>query len=271
MDKRVTICSTNGQSKLVNITGDMKFEDFLELSSKKLGVTAKRVFNKGSEVDGVDVIRDGDMLNITDAAGLPTPGSKSQHLLKIAVIGPGGVGKSAITVQYVQGRFLVDYDPTIEDAHRKQVVIDGQSWMLDILDTAGQEDYTVLRGQWMQEKEGFIMVYSVLDRRTFEEVQAFYDQLRQIHDVCPPLVLLANKVDMPPEKRQVSKFEGEQMAQRFNNAIFLESSAKTGQNIDNAFITLVREITKRRGSAKSGKVGWASRLASFKKGDCVVL
>ncbi len=65
-------------------------------------------------------------------------------------------------------------------------------------------------------------------------------QLRQIHDICPPLVLLANKVDMPAEKRQVSKFEKEQMAQRFNNAIFLESSAKTGLNIDNAFIMLVR-------------------------------
>ena len=58
---------------------------------------------------------------------------------KIVVLGSGGVGKSALTVQFVQGIFVEKYDPTIEDSYRKQVVIDGETCLLDILDTAGQE------------------------------------------------------------------------------------------------------------------------------------
>lgn len=56
---------------------------------------------------------------------------------KIVVLGSGGVGKSAITVQFVQGIFVEKYDPTIEDSYRKQVEFDGQQCMLEILDTAG--------------------------------------------------------------------------------------------------------------------------------------
>lgn len=56
---------------------------------------------------------------------------------KIVVLGSGGVGKSALTVQFVQGVFVEKYDPTIEDSYRKQVEVDGQQCMLEILDTAG--------------------------------------------------------------------------------------------------------------------------------------
>ncbi|CAD1475463.1 unnamed protein product [Heterotrigona itama] len=58
---------------------------------------------------------------------------------KIVVLGSGGVGKSALTVQFVQGIFVEKYDPTIEDSYRKQVEVDGQQCMLEILDTAGTE------------------------------------------------------------------------------------------------------------------------------------
>ena len=56
---------------------------------------------------------------------------------KIVVLGSGGVGKSALTVQFVQGIFVEKYDPTIEDSYRKQVEVDGSQCMLEILDTAG--------------------------------------------------------------------------------------------------------------------------------------
>lgn len=62
---------------------------------------------------------------------------------KIVVLGSGGVGKSALTVQFVQGIFVEKYDPTIEDSYRKQVEVDGQQCMLEILDTAGTVSYSV--------------------------------------------------------------------------------------------------------------------------------
>lgn len=61
---------------------------------------------------------------------------------KIVVLGSGGVGKSALTVQFVQGIFVEKYDPTIEDSYRKQVEVDGQQCMLEILDTAGTVSIT---------------------------------------------------------------------------------------------------------------------------------
>ena len=67
---------------------------------------------------------------------------------KIVVLGSGGVGKSALTVQFVQGIFVEKYDPTIEDSYRKQVVIDGETYFLDIIETAGQDEYSTLKDQY---------------------------------------------------------------------------------------------------------------------------
>jgi small GTP-binding protein len=61
------------------------------------------------------------------------------HEYRIVVVGAGGVGKSALTVRFIQGNFVEKYDPTIEDSYRKQVAVDGVACLLDIMDTAGQE------------------------------------------------------------------------------------------------------------------------------------
>lgn len=69
--------------------------------------------------------------------------TQSQFLreYKLVVVGGGGVGKSALTIQFVQSHFVDEYDPTIEDSYRKQFVVDEEVALLDVLDTAGQEEY----------------------------------------------------------------------------------------------------------------------------------
>jgi GTPase KRas protein len=64
--------------------------------------------------------------------------------------------------------FVESYDPTIEDSYRKQVVIDGQTCMLEVLATGGEEEYGALRDQWIRDGEGFVLVYSITTRRSFE-------------------------------------------------------------------------------------------------------
>ncbi|KAJ3430664.1 ras gtpase-related [Anaeramoeba flamelloides] len=64
---------------------------------------------------------------------------------KIAVCGMGSVGKSALTIQFLQNRFITEYDPTIEELYRKQIGVDDEAVMLEILDTAGQEEYSAMR------------------------------------------------------------------------------------------------------------------------------
>ncbi|KAJ1564413.1 Ras GTPase ras2, partial [Cladochytrium tenue] len=144
------------------------------------------------------------------------------------------------------------YDPTIEDSYRKQVVIDDESCILEVLDTAGQEEYTALRDQWIRDGEGFLLVYSITSRSTFERIERFKEQLVRVKDTeAVPLMLVGNKCDKVGE-REVSREEGVQMARRLR-CDFLETSAKTCVNVEKAFYNVVRMIrAKRGGTAPSG-------------------
>ena len=95
---------------------------------------------------------------------------------RIVVVGGGGVGKSAITIQFIQNYFINEYDPTIEDSYRKQVCIDGETCMLDILDTAGQDEYSAMRDQYMRTGQGFLLIYAITSRGSFDETKSFYNR-----------------------------------------------------------------------------------------------
>lgn len=89
----------------------------------------------------------------------------------------GGVGKSALTIQLIQNHFIDEYDPTIEDSYRKQVVVDGETCLLDILDTAGQEEYSAMRDQYMRTGEGFLCVFAVNNIKSFEDIKQYREQV----------------------------------------------------------------------------------------------
>lgn len=249
MSLRCTVLSNAnpGEGKVIAIDHKMSFQSFLRVASDKLSIHAKKAYlEDGGEVDDISAIRDKDVLYIS--AGEPFKGrgkSSNQQcpLYSIAVMGPGSVGKSAMTLQYVQGVFVVDYDPTIEDAYRKNTAIDGSPVLLDILDTAGQEDYTALRSTWMRERDGFILVFSVTERSTYDDLQSFYDQLSVMHeDRIPPILIAGNKSDLESQ-RQVSYEEGRKLAESYKAVGYIETSARTGQNIEKAFATLVKAIS----------------------------
>ncbi|KAI8065605.1 ras-like protein 1 [Gongronella butleri] len=162
---------------------------------------------------------------------------------KLVMVGGGGVGKSALTIQFIQSHFVDEYDPTIEDSYRKQCVIDGETALLDVLDTAGQEEYSAMREQYMRNGEGFLLVYSITSRLSFEEVSTFYQQICRVKDRdFFPMVLVANKCDLKAE-RQVSSQEGLDISKEFG-CQFLETSAKQRVNVDEAFFEVVRDIRK---------------------------
>ena len=75
-----------------------------------------------------------------------------------------------------------EYDPTIEDSYRKQVVIDGETCLLDILDTAGQEEYSAMRDQYMRTGEGFLCVFAIDNMKSFEDIESYRGQIRRGKD-----------------------------------------------------------------------------------------
>ncbi|KAJ8258044.1 hypothetical protein GJAV_G00192540 [Gymnothorax javanicus] len=138
---------------------------------------------------------------------------------KLVVLGSGGVGKSALTVQFVQGIFVEKYDPTIEDSYRKQVEVDGQQCMLEILDTAGTEQFTAMRDLYM--KNG---------------PEGADPRVKDAEDV--PMILVGNKCDLEDE-RVVGKEQGQNLARQWNSCAFLESSAKSKINVNEIFYDLL--------------------------------
>jgi len=101
---------------------------------------------------------------------------------KLAVMGGGGVGKSALTIRLCIDNFLDTYDPTIEDTYRKETIIDNHAAVLDIVDTAGQEEFISLRDQWIHDGQGFLLVYNITCRSTFEEVSALHQAILRAKD-----------------------------------------------------------------------------------------
>lgn len=106
----------------------------------------------------------------------------SLSLFPLDLLPAGGVGKSALTIQLIQNHFVDEYDPTIEDSYRKQVVIDGETCLLDILDTAGQEEYSAMRDQYMRTGEGFLCVFAIDNMKSFEDIESYRGQIRRVKD-----------------------------------------------------------------------------------------
>ncbi|ERE88133.1 ras-related protein Rap-1A-like protein [Cricetulus griseus] len=132
---------------------------------------------------------------------------------KLVVLGSGGVGKSALTVQFVQGIFVEKYDPTIEDSYRK-------------------EQFTAMRDLYMKNGQGFALVYSITAQSTFNDLQDLREQILRVKDTEDvPMILVGNKCDLEDE-RVVGKEQGQNLARQWCNCAFLESSAKSKINVN---------------------------------------
>lgn len=146
------------------------------------------------------------------------------------------------------------------------MVIDGQACMLEVLDTAGQEEYTALRDQWIRDGEGFVLVYSISSRSSFSRIKRFHHQIQRVKEsatqsptypgspisaanqsVSVPIMLVGNKSDRVTE-REVSTQEGHALARELG-CEFVEASAKNCINVEKAFYDVVRILRRQRQAA----------------------
>jgi len=193
---------------------------------------------------------------------------KAAPIYKVIMVGSGGVGKSALTLQYMYDEFVEDYEPTKADSYRKKVQLDGEEVQIDILDTAGQEDYAAIRDNYFRSGEGFLLVFSITEHESFDVLDEFREQILRVKNTEDiPLILVGNKSDLQ-DSRQVRQEEASDKASKWNKP-YIETSAKTRENVDKAFFDLMREI-KARKLAENNKPS-ANKKDKKKKRKCTIL
>ncbi|XP_064401184.1 ras-related protein O-RAL-like [Halichondria panicea] len=185
---------------------------------------------------------------------------------KVIMVGSGGVGKSALTLQFMYDEFVEDYEPTKADSYRKTVVLEGTECQIDILDTAGQEDYAVIRDNYFRSGEGFLCVFSIVDRESFTNTTEFREHILRVKvDDQIPLILVGNKVDL--DGREVGNDEATGLASSWG-APYIETSAKTKLNVDKVYYDLLKQIQARKQA--QGQTTSTSTKKPKKKKTCVI-
>ncbi len=188
---------------------------------------------------------------------------------KVTLLGAGGVGKSALTLRIISGQFTPQYNPTIEDYYRHDTNVDGVGHcIVEILDTAGTEQFASMRQLYISNGEAFALIYSVDNRDSFEEVQELYEQLletKKAKDLT--VVLVGNKCDLRLQ-RAVETQEGVSVAKTLmSNCTFIETSAKDGTNVEEFFDALVSAVDRKaRGLTDKDTMRKSFRLGTMMGG-----
>ncbi|KAK1335273.1 hypothetical protein QTO34_004857 [Cnephaeus nilssonii] len=184
--------------------------------------------------------------------GLPASNRRKRGWLEHNELSLSFTGKSSLTIQFVEGQFVDSYDPTIENTFTKLITVNGQEYHLQLVDTAGQDEYSIFPQTYSIDINGYILVYSVTSIKSFEVIKVIHGKLLDmVGKVQIPIMLVGNKKDLHME-RVISYEEGKALAESWN-AAFLESSAKENQTAVDVFRRIILEAEKIDGAASQGK------------------
>jgi len=161
----------------------------------------------------------------------------------LAIMGASGVGKSALTIRLVTNFWVGEHEATIEDRFSYEMKVDGEVTKVDVLDTAGQEEYSSLHDHWIREGTGYLLVYSITDAASFEALRTIYKKVLRVRDAeSAPVVLVGNKCDLE-SAREVSEDDARALAAEWG-CPFMEVSAKAQVRNRECFEELVRTIRR---------------------------
>ncbi|KAF8183066.1 ras protein, partial [Mycena galopus ATCC 62051] len=160
----------------------------------------------------------------------------------LVIFGDDEAVNTALAIRLTSSTQICDLP--LEDDYRKQFMLDNQLCCVEVIDTAGQAEYAALRNHWVREGQGFLLVYSIVSRSTFDRLEMFHELLKHVKGEDAIYILVGNKSEVENE-RQVSEEEGAVRARQWG-CQFLEVSAKTGENVDQAFMDLVRALRAAR-------------------------
>eukprot|EP01080_Neovahlkampfia_damariscottae_P008890 gene8890-840_t len=182
--------------------------------------------------------------------------TKNNIPMKVTILGGGGVGKSSLTLRYMEDSYEDGYDPTIENNFSTKITVEGETQQVDIIDTAGQDEYRGLMDSWIRSSDAFIFCYDISDEKSLHEIEKIIKltkkhketELEITGNPFVPSILVGCKCDAD-EEFKISKEKGKAFAkeQLFIETdpddtipYFFETSAKKNINVNEAFEAVVR-------------------------------
>lgn len=191
---------------------------------------------------------------------------------KVVLLGEGGVGKSSFLFRYVDGLFRSEYVATMHlDFNIKEVQVEGKVVKLQIWDTVGQErqQRSALAKSYVRGANGCVLLFDVTNRVTFEVVSEWvriYRDYTGAQTEADNIVLAGNKTDLEAS-RQVTREEAEQKAREMG-ALYFETSAKTGADVDAAFLALAKGMLKSKPAGQQTRNSISLQRSPHKKKHC---
>ena len=169
-----------------------------------------------------------------------------EFAFKILLLGDSSVGKTCFLKRYTDNTFQDAYLSTIGfDFKYKFVTLEeGKTVKVQLWDTAGEERFKTIAKSYYKGAHGIVLIYDVTNRKTYENIRKWMNQIKDDSSSNISIILVANKIDCENEFRQVIKEEGEVLAKNNNLPIF-EASAKDNINVEESFKYLIEEINKK--------------------------
>ena len=165
-------------------------------------------------------------------------------ICQLLIIGDTSVGKTSLITRYTNGTFKEEYLATVGlDYYSKEEIINNKTINIKIWDTAGQERFKALTQSYFRNAEGVILAFDVTNTSSYDNLKDWIGSIKKNlegKNIFLPLIIVGNKIDME-ESREVEKENAEQFATE-NNYKYFETSAKTGEGVDEAVRNLVNQV-----------------------------
>jgi small GTP-binding protein len=170
---------------------------------------------------------------------------EAYYRFKIILIGAGAVGKTSLVKRFVDDTFSTSYNVTIGvDFLSKDVNLDGKEVRLTIWDVGGQERFQFMRSRFYDGAHGALLIFDLSRAETYQEIQKWLNEFRTFAGENVPFILIGNKVDLIEDIGEVvERAEARSFAEN-EGSIYIDTSAKTGENVEDAFQRLTKLLVK---------------------------